>query len=489
MKWKERGMVSMINKDYFKYLIKQNKKYLILIYVVGIIIPFLTLNSLIPDPYGDFEIVRIPGMISLIYGFALSCIVPIYLFSFLQKKKSNILYFSLPIKKESLYITTSLFSYFLTLLPVVIYQIIGQCITFSYGAVLSPSTFILAIFITIVHMLAVNSIVTFVILLTQNIVDSFICSFAYFSLPLVIYIALDTCATRVVDKIMLGTGNYTQALKAILSYASPVYNGLFQLNNLSSENVSRSPIIVWVIIGILLIVINYFLYSKRTIEQSETYTKSVFMYPLIITLSILSLLLFTYAPNKFKTNILPFGIIFMIYLIMYYFSKRKVYFTWKIPVLYIVLIISCVGFSSIYSNTQGFHTLYETPPASALESASASFAFNTDYETRNPLVYKDVEVTYIGFNTHSRHAKEQKNLNKKFVEFINEIMDKKLITSYNGFFDEPHAVYYQIFVSYSTKNSNLHPYIPSERDYIIEEKNIKEVLDILAKYKLYKYIS
>ena len=51
--------------------IKQNKKYLILIYVIGIIIPFLTLNSLIPDPYGDFEIVRIPGMISLIYGFAL----------------------------------------------------------------------------------------------------------------------------------------------------------------------------------------------------------------------------------------------------------------------------------------------------------------------------------------------------------------------------------------------------------------------------------
>lgn len=476
-------------KDYFKYLIKQNKKYLILIYVVGIIIPFLTLNSLIPDPYVDYQIARIPGMISLIYGFALSCIVPIYLFSFLQKKKSNILYFSLPIKKESLYITTSLFSYFLTLLPVVIYQIIGQCITLSYGAVLSPSTFILAIFITIVHMLAVNSIVTFVILLAQNIVDSFICSFAYFSLPLVIYIALDTCATRVVDKIMLGTGNYTQALKAILSYASPVYNGLFQLNNLSSENVSRSPIIVWVIIGILLIAINYFLYSKRTIEQSETYTKSVFMYPLIITLSILSLLLFTYAPNKFKTNILPFGIIFMIYLIMYYFSKRKVYFTWKIPVLYIVLIISCVGFSSIYSNTQGFHTLYETPPASALKSASASFAFNTNYETRNPLIYKDVEVTDIGFNTHSRHAKEQKNLNKKFVKFINEIMDKKLITSYNGFFDEPHAVYYQIFVSYSTKNSNLHPYIPSERDYIIEEKNIKEVLDILAKYKLYKYIS
>ena len=32
MKWKERGMVSMINKDYFKYLIKQNICVAILLY-------------------------------------------------------------------------------------------------------------------------------------------------------------------------------------------------------------------------------------------------------------------------------------------------------------------------------------------------------------------------------------------------------------------------------------------------------------------------
>ena len=94
MKWKERGMVSMINKDYFKYLIKQNKKYLILIYVIGIIIPFWMFNEHTPT-------LCTTGVLSLVYGLGLSCIVPIYLFSFLQKKKSNILYFSLPIKKES----------------------------------------------------------------------------------------------------------------------------------------------------------------------------------------------------------------------------------------------------------------------------------------------------------------------------------------------------------------------------------------------------
>ena len=129
MKWKERGMVSMINKDYFKYLIKQNKKYLILIYVIGIIIPFLLINKFDYAPLNDENITRFAQIIPLAYGFMLSFIVPIYLFSFLQKKKSNILYFSLPIKKESLYLTTSLFSYFATILPVVIYQIISQLIS------------------------------------------------------------------------------------------------------------------------------------------------------------------------------------------------------------------------------------------------------------------------------------------------------------------------------------------------------------------------
>ena len=99
MKWKERGMVSMINKDYFKYLIKQNKKYLILIYVIGIIIPFLLINKFDYAPLNDENITRFAQIIPLAYGFMLSFIVPIYLFSFLQKKKSNILYFSLPIKK------------------------------------------------------------------------------------------------------------------------------------------------------------------------------------------------------------------------------------------------------------------------------------------------------------------------------------------------------------------------------------------------------
>ena len=123
-------------------------------------------------------------IIPLAYGFMLSFIVPIYLFSFLQKKKSNILYFSLPIKKESLYLTTSLFSYFATILPVVIYQIMRFKFIGNYMISFPLDKFILAIIITIVHMFAMNTIITFVTLSSQNMTDSLICSIAYMIIPL-----------------------------------------------------------------------------------------------------------------------------------------------------------------------------------------------------------------------------------------------------------------------------------------------------------------
>ncbi len=90
--------MKMINKNYFRYLIRQNKRYLLLIWLISFILtPFLTINFLNNGNGENFgQIVVITSM----FGFLISFVVPIYLFTFLQKKKSNILYFSLPIKKR-----------------------------------------------------------------------------------------------------------------------------------------------------------------------------------------------------------------------------------------------------------------------------------------------------------------------------------------------------------------------------------------------------
>lgn len=459
-------MVSMINKDYFKYLIKQNKKYLILIYVIGIIIPFWVFNEFAPA-------FNTSGLLSLCYGLVLSCIVPIYLFSFLQKKKSNLLYFSLPVKKESLYLTTSIFSYFATIIPVVIYQLIAQCIV-AYKGDLSFNRFILAIIITIVHMFVMNVLITTITLLTQNIVDSLICSGAAISLPFLILIALNYCAEVTVQSMMLGTGNYTQGLTSILYYLSIPYSGLGQLNHIDIANISHAPTIYWLIIGLILSIVNYRLFSKRTFEQSESHTKSFFMYPLIITLGTLSMLLIMYSPDL-KSNIVSFTIIFVLYLIMLYFSKRKVYFNLKIPVIFMILIAGCIGFSNVYAQTNGFNALYEVPASSTIESTSLDFSFETDSETKKALTYKETNITEIHF-----YSSSNKN-NTKFVDFINEIFSQNLITGYDDFHDND---FYTMQIYYIIKPNGT--YI--ERDYIIEEKNMKKVLELINKYSFDKNV-
>lgn len=474
MKWKERGMVSMINKDYFKYLIKQNKKYLILIYVIGIIIPFWIFNEFAPA-------FNTSGLLSLGYGLVLSCIVPIYLFSFLQKKKSNLLYFSLPVKKESLYLTTSIFSYFATIIPVVIYQLIAQCIV-AYKGNLSFNRFILAIIITIVHMFVMNTLITTITLLTQNIVDSLICSGAAIFLPFLILLALTYCAEATMRSMMLGNGNYAQGLTSILYYLSIPYSGLGQLSHIDIANLSHAPTIYWLIIGLILSIVNYRLFSKRTFEQSESHTKSFFMYPLIITLGTFSMLLIMYSPDL-KSNIVSFTIIFILYLIMLYFSKRKVYFNLKIPVIFIILIAGCIGFSNVYAQTNGFNTLYEVPVSSSIKSIAFDFSYYTDYETKKALTYKGACVTDINYTSMSKEN------NMKVVNFVNEIMNQKLIKKYDDFYKDPvNKNFYIINVYYTTDSKNNESnYL--NRSYIIEEKNIEKVLEIVIKYNFYKYFN
>ena len=249
---------------------------------------------------------------------------------------------------------------------------------------------------------------------------------------------------------MLGEGNYTQGLNAILYYLSIPYNGLAQMKYIELH-VTHISSIYWLIISLVLSFVNYRLFIKRTVEQSESHTKSFFMYPSIIILGTFAMLLVMYTTD-FKSNVLSFTIIFMIYLIMYYFSKRKVYFNWT----------------------------------SSIRSASFSFSFMTNYETKTELKYKGIDVTEINYSTGPKKSSKD---NTNFVNFINDIINQKLITKYDDFYNDPiNKNFYTIGVYYSIQSpTDLGRY--ASRDYVIEEKNIEKVLDLVAKYNLYKFKS
>ncbi|MBS6798077.1 MAG: hypothetical protein KH215_10760, partial [Coprobacillus sp.] len=235
---------------------------------------------------------------------------------------------------------------------------------------------------------------------------------------------------------------------------------------------SNTPIIYWFILSIIFSLINYHLFLKRTLEKSETYTKSIFMYPLIIILSTLSMMLFVYDLEDLKMTTLMFSVIFIIYLIMYYFSKRKIYFSWKIPSLFILLIIGCIGFSNIYSNTKGLNTIYELPKNKDIQE----IYFSTDryiFDEDKPSTVDNQEIENL--TTKNITIQNKKN----FMKSMYEIMNKNLITKsadYHGYEN-----YYELTISFTTKNT-----INPNRNYIIKDENMAAVLDIFSKYDIIK---
>ena len=147
-----------------------------------------------------------------------------------------------------------------------------------------------------------------------------------------------------------------------------------------------------------------------------------------------------------------------------------------------ILIAGCIGFSNIYAQTNGFNTLYEVPASSTIESTSLGFSFETNSKTKKALTYKETNVTEIHF-----YSSTNKN-NTKCVDFINKIFSQNLITGYDDFYKNTNNNdFYIMHIDYTIKpNNNGGTYI--ERNYIIEEKNMKKVLELINKYSFDKNI-
>lgn len=469
MKWKERGMVYMkiINKDYFKYLIKQNKRLLFLIWLIGFIfIPFFTF---IYDSAEYWAAFRFSAILTLVYGFVISFLAPIYLFSFIQKKKSTILYFSLPIKKQSLFITTALFSLFATIIPVVMYYIIALLLNyFKYSYM--EGNIILSFLIIIIYMIGQQAIVTAIAMLCQNTLDSFIANATYVITPFVAFGCFLIYLSKLADKIMLGHGNYTEEFSQIIHFLSLPYNGLFELTYTVTDNefYNKMFIIYWLVISIVFIFIAYKLFMKRSLEQSENHTKSIFVYPILITAITFSLMFVMYDSSDI---IMIYGCIFVLYLVMYFFSVRKVYFTWKIPAIFIILVVGCIGFANAFNDTKGFGVLSEYP---VIENQNE---FHLHATSSKNLSYNNEEVNTFNIDS------QNKNTVRLIYEFHQNLINNKVVAPVER---------YDIYTSSDLAESEPIIYVnfyyydgvkETQREYVIYSKqNIDIFIEMYNKF-------
>lgn len=310
-----------------------------------------------------------------------------------------------------------------------------------------------------------ESVITVIVLLCQNLLDSYLVSLAYMLVPFLIYGCYMLFLSTLGNNFMLGSGNYTEVFNPMLDYISFIYNGVLQINYCIDNTVMSSliQIIYWLIVTIGFDFIAYCLFKRRTLEQSENYTRSVFIYPLLITLIIFSLMLAIYH-NEFDANMMTFYIlIFVFYLMMYFFAIRKVRFTWKMPAVFIALIICCMGFANAFENTKGFGIMSEYPKITKQDE------FYFSINSKQPFLYKNERTDYMSIDS------KNKNTTKLMYEFHHRLLSENMITPIQDIEGENYLAV--ISISYHNDvNSTYRSYM------LTTEKQIEEYIRLYDEF-------
>ena len=345
----------MIHTSYFKYLISKNKRYLIILTLIAFIcIPF-SLRGMCTSSTDAKSLLMIMFVISMVLGDIVSFISPIKEFNFLMKKKSNNLYFSMPIEREQLFNTTLLYSLFSSMVPIVVnYLIASIVIMFKFAF---DAHCFLYLFYLVFFMLVTTMISTFGVIKSNNTLDSVIISGGYFAVPIILMCCITIYLETITYDLTLGTGTYTSSFNWLFCMLSPIYASV---QAFAIESFNYLLIVYWLIIIGILVIANVRAFNNRLAEETQEKTTSMLGYPLLMSVFIFSLVLaFFSAKFNFTNTCITYLILFIIYMMMYFITVRKIEFNYKVIINYVVIILISYAFNFAYSSTLGFGQIHE----------------------------------------------------------------------------------------------------------------------------------
>ena len=192
MRWKK-GDIEVMNKNYFNYLVTQNKKQLLVLFLLGFaFVPVITMINV--DPYNMDNPYSYGSSLSgfILYSvllIGLTYIVPLFNYRFIQYKRSCDTFLSLPIKRETLFNTVTVFSLALMYVPYIINVILGAIVLIVKGYPFVIGSFIAYLVISLLLVSVLYFMNTLIVLKCNNSIDSVICMIGYSLLPVVIYLA------------------------------------------------------------------------------------------------------------------------------------------------------------------------------------------------------------------------------------------------------------------------------------------------------------
>lgn len=333
-----------MNKSYFKWLFDSRKNISIFLFIIEVILgflPFFMDGAYRPGYQMTVSQSYKTGIASItIASIVAAVVLPILLFSYIHKKNSIDLCFSLPVSRRDQLITTILFSWisifgsFLisTLLIYVFYG--SSSMSLGNWLILQPwmafGILVILLFTTCIYSL------------TNNMLDGFIIVSAYALLPFLIGVTSEVFVSNMV------AGNPYGQTSDLWIYFSPLWmtgGNLAGLCHITNFAFSPSYIPVLTLFLIVSCVGLYRNFIKRKSERAEQVSDSIFAYPFIGNIYLLLLLLMstfsTISTLSENDDLIFYFLLLLCYVIASFVYHRSVRFHWSYLLGYVI----CLGLS------------------------------------------------------------------------------------------------------------------------------------------------
>lgn len=312
-----------MNKQYLKYLIRQNR---IAYLFFGMLYAGMTLAVFI-SWRGSQDVLGMLNESLLIasgLGIVLTYILPAVLLSFVHRRRSADLYFSLPIKRSELLITTIVFIIGLIWL----YFTVSMTAAFLLAPLMDPlrwAKYVLAMGLIIATLTLYHSAL---FLVANNIFDGVVMIAAYTFFPLVLFLTVEAFTNATIA----GIAGYNLS-SGIVELFSPFALGVNLLTSIVRSYQMLIPVSpVGPLLLVLYAVISALALRKefvyRQTERAEQVSDGFFSYPFVIHIYAFCILivLAAHQPSFFylQSNLVWYLILLMIYIVAMFVYRRKV---------------------------------------------------------------------------------------------------------------------------------------------------------------------
>lgn len=348
-------------------------------------------------------------------------VIPFFFFNYLTKKRSVDFIHSLPISRSDLFVTYSLASFLMVLIPFTLTYWTGMIITYFTHTngfqFLDIITYIRAILV----FAAIQIPTIFVIMNTGTLSDSVIFSFILYIAPFVAYFAISNFASSY----LLGFTNLSST--NILMYISP---SAFLISTLIPGLTAIDVNVLnlyWFVFALAGYIVSCAMYRHWKSEFSERPFNNDYFYPFVTSLFTAFLFIFmmalfsidTKAPLKFLSLynlIIPLLFTYVFYVILDFIKHRSTKFFFRATKHYAYIIIFALSLSTIIFTTQGFGYAWNVPDAKTTESVTVELNTYFNKNSNKKVVIEDPETIATIITIHQDMVDQFKEANQFFAK-------------------------------------------------------------------------